>query len=111
MAKRTVHVLRISGCTFYAFTGAFTGVAAIMSMVMIGYDRYNVIVKVKNKYCFKISFVEKYLFSGTHWTEDNHYQSFVDDCHCLCLCFGNHNCTSARLGKLQIGRISDHMHL
>ena len=54
VAQRTVQVLRISGCTFYAFTGAFTGVAAIMSMVMIGYDRYNVIVKVKNKYCFKM---------------------------------------------------------
>ena len=30
----------------YAFTGALFGVTSIMTMIVIGYDRYNVIVKV-----------------------------------------------------------------
>lgn len=33
------------GCKLYAFTGALSGVASIMTMIVIGYDRYNVIVK------------------------------------------------------------------
>merc|ERR1711910_264914 len=32
-------------CDIYAFTGAVTGICSILSMVVIGYDRYNVIVK------------------------------------------------------------------
>ncbi|KAK2720660.1 opsin, ultraviolet-sensitive-like [Artemia franciscana] len=32
-------------CKFYGYTGAITGIAAIFTMVFIGYDRYNVIVK------------------------------------------------------------------
>ena len=34
------------GCKLYAFTGALFGVISIITMVIIGYDRYNVIVKV-----------------------------------------------------------------
>jgi r-opsin len=33
------------GCKLYGFTGAICGTASIMTMVVIGYDRYNVIVK------------------------------------------------------------------
>ena len=33
------------GCKLYGFTGAVCGVASILFMVVIGYDRYNVIVK------------------------------------------------------------------
>jgi len=33
------------GCKLYAFTGALFGVISIITMVIIGYDRYNVIVK------------------------------------------------------------------
>lgn len=33
------------GCKLYGFTGAVMGVVSICSMVVIGYDRYNVIVK------------------------------------------------------------------
>eukprot|EP00095_Tigriopus_kingsejongensis_P011817 maker-scaffold71_size417697-snap-gene-3.16 protein:Tk11817 transcript:maker-scaffold71_size417697-snap-gene-3.16-mRNA-1 annotation:"long-wavelength rhodopsin" len=33
------------GCKLYGFTGAVCGVVSILSMVVIGYDRYNVIVK------------------------------------------------------------------
>ena len=33
------------GCKLYGFAGAVTGVASILFMVVIGYDRYNVIVK------------------------------------------------------------------
>lgn len=33
------------GCKLYGFAGAVCGVASILSMVAIGYDRYNVIVK------------------------------------------------------------------
>jgi len=33
------------GCKLYGFAGAVCGVASILSMVVIGYDRYNVIVK------------------------------------------------------------------
>ena len=33
------------GCKVYGFTGAVCGVVSILSMVVIGYDRYNVIVK------------------------------------------------------------------
>ena len=33
------------GCKLYGFMGAVCGVASILSMVVIGYDRYNVIVK------------------------------------------------------------------
>ncbi|KAK2705135.1 hypothetical protein QYM36_017244 [Artemia franciscana] len=32
-------------CKSYAFAGSVTGIAAILTMVFIGYDRYNVIVK------------------------------------------------------------------
>ena len=37
----TVH----SGCRLYGCLGAIFGTCSIMSMVVIGYDRYNVIVK------------------------------------------------------------------
>mgnify|MGYP003337825212 CR=1 FL=1 len=30
----------------YAFTGALFGIGSIITMIVIGYDRYNVIVKV-----------------------------------------------------------------
>ena len=33
------------GCQLYGATGAITGVCSILTMVAIGYDRYNVIVK------------------------------------------------------------------
>lgn len=33
------------GCQLYGFTGAVCGTVSILSMVVIGYDRYNVIVK------------------------------------------------------------------
>lgn len=33
------------GCQVYGFTGAVCGTVSILSMVVIGYDRYNVIVK------------------------------------------------------------------
>nr|BAG80985.1 opsin [Branchinella kugenumaensis] len=32
-------------CRFYGYTGGITGIAAIFTLVFIGYDRYNVIVK------------------------------------------------------------------
>nr|BAG80986.1 opsin [Branchinella kugenumaensis] len=35
-------------CRFYGYTGGITGIAAIFTMVFIGYDRYNVIVKGMN---------------------------------------------------------------
>ena len=34
------------GCKLYGFTGALFGTASIMTMIIIGYDRYHVIVKV-----------------------------------------------------------------
>lgn len=34
-----------TGCKLYGFIGAVCGVVSILSMVVIGYDRYNVIVK------------------------------------------------------------------
>merc|ERR1719439_364501 len=33
------------GCELYGFIGAVCGVCSILTMVVIGYDRYNVIVK------------------------------------------------------------------
>ena len=33
------------GCQLYGFTGALFGVNSILTMIVIGYDRYNVIVK------------------------------------------------------------------
>ena len=33
------------GCKLYGFTGAVCGTVSILSLVVIGYDRYNVIVK------------------------------------------------------------------
>ena len=36
----------IQGCKLYGFAGALFGTASIMTMIIIGYDRYNVIVKV-----------------------------------------------------------------
>jgi len=35
----------VFGCKLYGFIGAVVGTVAILSMVVIGYDRYNVIVK------------------------------------------------------------------
>ena len=100
------------GCTFYAFTGAFTGVAAIMSMVMIGYDRYNIIVKVRFLLIWPFwNFLVKTLFLGDYRSKDYYWQSYDDDCHLLYLCLGSHNWTSVRLGRLQTWRISYHLHL
>ena len=36
------------GCKLYGFAGALFGTASIMTMIVIGYDRYNVIVKVSS---------------------------------------------------------------
>ena len=36
----------VLGCQLYAFAGAVCGTTSILTMVVIGFDRYNVIVKV-----------------------------------------------------------------
>ena len=38
--------MRCAGCAVYGAVGAVCGTCSIMTMVVIGYDRYNVIVKV-----------------------------------------------------------------
>ena len=45
---RSLHCnrMRAAGCAVYGAVGAVCGTCSIMTMVVIGYDRYNVIVKV-----------------------------------------------------------------
>lgn len=45
----------VQGCKLYGFSGALFGTASIITMIIIGYDRYNVIVKVYLKLSLYLS--------------------------------------------------------
>lgn len=55
----------VLGCHLFAALGGVFGTTSIMSMVLIGYDRYNVIVKGLN--CVKISQGKALGMIGTVW--------------------------------------------
>merc|ERR1711860_198961 len=63
------------GCKLYGFMGAVCGVASILSMVVIGYDRYNVIVKGFNG--AKITEGKLFTCSYDYLKDDWNHKSYV----------------------------------
>ena len=99
------------GCKLYAFTGALFGVISIITMVIIGYDRYNVIVKVNASYKWKENLIKVYPLVGTVGEEDHAGHGVPGHPPHLDLRHRHHHLPLLGLGRLHGGGAPHHLHL